>query len=96
MPGARAGLSAYAAIDGSFQALVCLQLEQTRSPGQELLNSVPHIRHFRIFASYLRSDSGFLFLLESLIDPSILNIFTTLGALYSVTVFEKPLSHSQI
>lgn len=71
----------YAATDGSFQALVCLQFEQTRSPGQELLNSVRHIRHLRVLETYFRSDSGFLFLLESLIvlNPSA---FEKLAVIY--------------
>lgn len=52
----------------SFQAAVCLQSLQTRSPAQALVKSLRHIRHLRLLATYSLSGSGFLFLLESLIS----------------------------
>jgi hypothetical protein len=55
----------------SRQALVDLQDVQTRSPGHELVNSELHIRQFRRFFSYARSDLGLEFFVESLMAAVI-------------------------
>ena len=41
----------YAAKDESFHADVCLQLLHTRSPGQDELKSLRHIKHLRTLLS---------------------------------------------